>query len=71
LKKSLFLRKIRIDVKEFDEKSSIAGVIYDNNDDVGKVHFGVVHLIDISGSRLVQPNEECISENFWAWEKEN
>lgn len=33
--------------KNFDLRNSIRGLIYDDSNDVGKVHFGIIHYLDL------------------------
>ena len=38
----------------------IVGLINDDSDDVGRVHFGIVHIWDLRADRSVRPREEQI-----------
>jgi predicted NUDIX family phosphoesterase len=47
----------------------IVGFINDNSNDVGKVHFGVVHLYDCA-NMTIEPKEDCIKNGkFYSKEK--
>jgi predicted NUDIX family phosphoesterase len=41
-------------------REHIVGVINDDSDEVGRVHFGIVHIWDLKADRSVRPREEQI-----------
>jgi predicted NUDIX family phosphoesterase len=46
-------------------KEKIIGVIYDPSTDVGRVHFGIVHLYEISRENYVETIDPALSEPCW------
>lgn len=74
--RNALMREIReeIDIKDPSRNAGrytppIVGFINDNSNDVGKVHFGVVHLYDCSNMNI-GPKEDCIQNGkFYSKEK--
>jgi predicted NUDIX family phosphoesterase len=46
--------------------SSIKGLIYDNSNAVGRVHFGVVHVISVTGDTRLRCTDPALAEGQWA-----
>lgn len=52
----------------------VNGLIYDPSNDVGKVHFGVVHFFPLSGAATLESNDPALSKGQWVdrqWLSEN
>jgi len=48
------------------------GILYDNSDSVGRVHVGIVFILDAPESSMdyPQPNEESIANTIWVFPEE-
>ena len=67
INEEIYIKKPSIDITGYTPP--IIGFINDNSNDVGKVHFGVVHLYDCA-NMTIEPKEDCIKNGkFYSKEK--
>ncbi len=61
-------RELREEVNlDFTELASapLVAMLYDNSNDVGKVHFGMVHLVDVGDRSAMKACREAIASSEW------
>jgi predicted NUDIX family phosphoesterase len=49
---------------------SIIGLINDDSNDVGKVHFGIVHKIELAPEKLISTKDPAIADGQWLTQEE-
>lgn len=47
-------------------RASVRGFIYDDSDEVGRVHFGVVHVIDVSVAHVMRFDDPALARGQFA-----
>jgi len=66
-----FLRELKEEISlSGDFTQEVKGVIYDDSNEVGKVHFGVVYMVNLSKNCVLKFNDPSVRvEDVWFWNK--
>lgn len=67
-----FLRELQEEISlSGSYTEEVRGVIYDDSNDVGKVHFGVIHFLNMSKEGELKFTDPAVDpQNSWFWKKE-
>lgn len=66
--------EVDFDLTQGKVKNEVLGYIYDDSNAVGRVHFGVVHLIEVDNDAVLNFKDEALDKGSWVgydWLLEN
>ncbi len=52
---------VELSDKDFDERITIQGAIYDDSNEVGRVHFGFFHIVELPDETFIEGKDPAIS----------
>lgn len=66
--------EVDFDLNQGDIKNEVIGLLYDSSNAVGRVHFGVIHLIEVNNDAVLNFKDEALDKGSWVgydWLLEN